>query len=290
MKRNGITSAGRTRWRRTSCGARTVHRKDSSAKLLESFLGWLLTRGRQADMPGGGRTFRWKTARFWEIWPMTPKFEAPRRVVCVDGIHLGRKAVVLIASDGERVLDWHLCRPENSHARAALVTRIAEPEVAVSDGGDGLAKALGRTWPGARRQRCVFRAFSQVRRCTTTRPWTQAGAELHGLARALLAVTTLRYASPPSASRRSAPSARLISSQNATAPKQEAKPGYGVNVAYYDGKLIDLKEAGIVDPARVAHEAIQNAVSIASTAMTMGALVVDIPEKQPSNPDAGMSY
>ncbi len=120
--------------------------------------------------------------------------------------------------------------------------------------------------------------------------WTQAGAKLHGLARALLAVTALRYAGPPSASRRSAPSARLISSQNATAPKQEAEPGYGVNVANYDGKLIDLKEAGIVDPARVAHEAIQNAVSIASTAMTMGALVVDIPEKQPSNPDAGMSY
>ena len=197
---------------------------------------------------------------------------------------------MLIASDGERVLDWHLCRPENSHARAALVSRIAEPEVAVSDGGDGLAKALGRTWPGARRQRCVFHAFSQVRRYTTTRPWTQADAELHGLARALLAVTTLRYAGPPSASRRSSPSARLITSQNATAPKQEAEPGHGVNVAYYDGKLIDLKEAGIVDPARVTHEAIQNAVSIASTAMTMGALVVDIPEKQPSNPDAGMSY
>ena len=142
MKRNGRTSAGRTRWRCTSCGASTVRRIDSSAKLLESFLGWLLTRERQADMPGGGRTFRRKTARFWEIWPMPPKVEAPRRVVYVDGIHLGRKAVVLIASDGERVLGWHLCRSENSRAWAALMSRIAEPEVAVSDGGDGLAKAL----------------------------------------------------------------------------------------------------------------------------------------------------
>lgn len=70
---------------------------------------------------------------------------------------------------------------------------------------------------------------------------------------------------------------------------QEAKPGYGVNVANYDGKLIDLKKAGVVDPARVTHEAIQNAVSIASTAMTMGALVVDIPEKPATDPNAGMS-
>lgn len=70
---------------------------------------------------------------------------------------------------------------------------------------------------------------------------------------------------------------------------EKAKPGYGVNVADYDGKLIDLKKSGIVDPARVTHEAVQNAVSIASTGMTMGALIVDIPEKsEPSAGAAGM--
>jgi len=46
----------------------------------------------------------------------------------------------------------------------------------------------------------------------------------------------------------------------------------------------------VVDPARVTHEAIQNAVSIASTAMTMGALVVDIPEKSTADQSAGMGY
>ena len=75
---------------------------------------------------------------------------------------------------------------------------------------------------------------------------------------------------------------------------QEAKPGYGVDVANYQGKLIDLKKAGVVDPAMVTYQAIQNAVSIASTAMTMGALVVDIPEKPAAevagNPGMGMSY
>ena len=113
-------------------------------------------------MPGGGRTFRRKTARFWEIRPMLPKVEAPRRFVYVDGIHLGRKAVVLIASDGENVPGWHLARTENSRAWFALMTRIAEPEVAVSAVGDGLAKTLKRTCPGTRHQRCVYQAFSQV--------------------------------------------------------------------------------------------------------------------------------
>ena len=51
--------------------------------------------------------------------------------------------------------------------------------------------------------------------------------------------------------------------------------------------LVDLKTTGIIDPSRVTREAIQNAVSIGGTAITMGALVVDIPEKD-SGMGAGM--
>lgn len=58
-----------------------------------------------------------------------------------------------------------------------------------------------------------------------------------------------------------------------------AKPGFGVNVNN-PAKLVDLKAVGVVDPARVAKEALLNAVSIAGTSMTMGALVVEVPEKQ----------
>jgi chaperonin GroEL len=68
---------------------------------------------------------------------------------------------------------------------------------------------------------------------------------------------------------------------------RSAKPGYGVDVND-STKLVDLKAAGIVDPARVAREAIQNAVSIAGTAITMGALVVDVPEKTPAMPSPDM--
>lgn len=69
---------------------------------------------------------------------------------------------------------------------------------------------------------------------------------------------------------------------------KKGKLGQGVDVSESRGALTDLKAAGVVDPTRVVREAIQNAVSIAGTAMTMGALVVDIPEKTaPSAPDMG---
>jgi len=67
---------------------------------------------------------------------------------------------------------------------------------------------------------------------------------------------------------------------------KEAKSGQGVNVNSAD-QLVDMKSAGIVDPARVTKEAVQNAVSIAGTSMTMGALVVDVPEKEPVAPMGG---
>lgn len=61
---------------------------------------------------------------------------------------------------------------------------------------------------------------------------------------------------------------------------EAAKQGWGINVMDPDKGLIDVKKAGVIDPTRVTREAVQNAVSIASTAATMGALVVDVPEAE----------
>ena len=66
---------------------------------------------------------------------------------------------------------------------------------------------------------------------------------------------------------------------------KKAKAGQGINVNR-PNELLDLKSAGVVDPVRVTKEALQNAASIAGTAMTMGALVVDLPEKE--TPGAAM--
>ncbi len=69
---------------------------------------------------------------------------------------------------------------------------------------------------------------------------------------------------------------------------EAAKPGQGINVMTPEKGLIDVKKAGVIDPTRVTKKAVASAVSIAATAATMGALVVDIPEKEaPSMPSMG---
>jgi len=66
-----------------------------------------------------------------------------------------------------------------------------------------------------------------------------------------------------------------------------AKAGFGINVMKPEKGLVDVKKDGVIDPARVTKEAVQNAVSIAATASTMGALVVDIPEPEVPTPAGG---
>ena len=79
-----------------------------------------------------------------------------------------------------------------------------------------------------------------------------------------------------------------LNSEALLAQVEAGKPGFGVNVNTPEKGLIDVKKAGVIDPARVTKEAVQNAVSIASTAATMGALVVDIPEPEATAPAGGM--
>lgn len=78
-----------------------------------------------------------------------------------------------------------------------------------------------------------------------------------------------------------------LNSEALLAQVEAAKPGFGIDVNSPDGKLIDVKKAGVIDPVKVTKEAVQNAVSIASTAATMGALVVDIPEPEAPAPMGG---
>ena len=81
-----------------------------------------------------------------------------------------------------------------------------------------------------------------------------------------------------------------LNAQALLAEVEKAKPGFGVNVMNSEKGLVDLKKNGVIDPAKVTKEAVKNSTSIAATAITMGALIVDIPEEKPTMPDAGMGY
>lgn len=142
-------------------------------------------------MPGEGRSFRRNHSKFWEIWPMPPKIEEHKSVVFVDGIYLARNICVLICCDERNVLGWYVCKYERAEAWEALMRRIAEPIMVVSDGGTGFKKALRKVWSSAKIQRCTFHAFCQVKRYTTTKPKTAAGRALYALASDLLHISKI---------------------------------------------------------------------------------------------------
>ena len=68
---------------------------------------------------------------------------------------------------------------------------------------------------------------------------------------------------------------------------ESSKAGQGIDVNKPSKGLVDVKAAGVVDPVAVTRQAISNAVSIAGTAITMGALVVDIPADESAAPGGG---
>ena len=68
------------------------------------------------------------------------------------------------------------------------------------------------------------------------------------------------------------------------------KAGWGLNAL--TGEFVDMVKAGIVDPAKVARAALENAASIAGMVLTTEALISEIPEKEkkPPYPSGDMDY
>ncbi len=67
---------------------------------------------------------------------------------------------------------------------------------------------------------------------------------------------------------------------------EQASGSTGLNAA--TGEIVDLVEAGVIDPAMVTRAALQNAASIAALLLTTEALVADKPEPEPAMPAGGM--
>lgn len=67
---------------------------------------------------------------------------------------------------------------------------------------------------------------------------------------------------------------------------REAKVGTGFDA--YKEEYVDMVEAGILDPTKVARSALQNATSVASTLLTTESVVANIKEDAPAMPAGGM--
>jgi len=58
--------------------------------------------------------------------------------------------------------------------------------------------------------------------------------------------------------------------------KEKKTTGFNVDTEQY----VDMFEAGVIDPTKVARSALQNAASVASLLLTTEALITEIPEKK----------
>ncbi len=67
---------------------------------------------------------------------------------------------------------------------------------------------------------------------------------------------------------------------------RKAKKGFGLNAA--TGEIVDLVEAGVIDPAMVTRSALQNAASIAKNILTTEAIIAEIPDKDSGGMGGGM--
>ena len=66
---------------------------------------------------------------------------------------------------------------------------------------------------------------------------------------------------------------------------KESNPGIGFDAL--SEQYVDMVEAGILDPTKVARSALQNATSVAATLLTTEAVVANIKTNEPANAGAG---
>jgi chaperonin GroEL len=66
----------------------------------------------------------------------------------------------------------------------------------------------------------------------------------------------------------------------------EIKNGIGYDAR--NDKLVDMIEAGIIDPVKVTRSALENATSVAMLLLTTEAVVAEIPEKKSDNTKGAM--
>lgn len=135
---------------------------------------WLLSKDAIADLKTSRSTFWHKTVWAWRIWPIASGSGEIHNVVFLDGIWLRRKAVVLVAVAGGRVVGWHLAQSVCGSAWAALMLCISAPRMAIC-GISPLFAAVREVWPGTNVQRCTFHVADQVKRCTTLKPKLEVG-------------------------------------------------------------------------------------------------------------------
>ena len=202
MKKNGTTSKGKTRWRckDPNCGSsltrqRTDHTQSRDFRAFYRYAVSTTSLPQLAQQQGISRwTLNCRFEPFWLIdIPNTPD---PHRIydqIFIDGTYTAA-GCLLVAASHDHVIAWHWAKKESTDAYIQLLKNIAPPLCVVLDGGLGAQSAIATCWPHTPIQRCLVHAQRVIRRYTTSRPRTDAGKAIYGLALQLTKISTLDQA------------------------------------------------------------------------------------------------
>lgn len=194
MVKNGKTKNGKQKWLCKKCNNTSSKPYSKKIKWFKLFINWLFSKPSLKEYKIPYRTLSRHNQEFWSYWAMPSICNKDINVLHIDGLRIAKNVWVLIACTKEEVVSWYLARSENSKSWSALLSRLPEPAVVITDGNNGILKAIKNIWPNVPVQRCVFHIQNQIRRYTTMRPKLQAGKELYHLSKLLSKITTLEQA------------------------------------------------------------------------------------------------
>lgn len=190
LKKNGKTSAGKTRYRCKNCGASSLANRAGTSRQaqIHQFISWLLSPGSRKDKSitqAKRRSMDW----CWNV-------EVPQPVVTgevyntlmIDGTYMSGWCI-LVAFNGKHVLGWQWADKENKTAYIQLLSRFPPPNIVILDGHRGAFEAVKELWPHVLIQRCFFHIKARVRQLITSKPRTQCGIEINMLTKALMKIT-----------------------------------------------------------------------------------------------------
>ena len=161
MKRNGKTSANRTRWRCKICGASTTKQRPdiTNSAAFAAFITHLTTGASletaAAEAGCHPRTLQRRFEHFWLVDVPDPTTGHEGRVydqVFLDGTYTAGGCLI-VAATLDHVIAWHWCTRETTRDYQRLLERIPAPLIAVIDGGQGAASAIKTCWPATKVQR-----------------------------------------------------------------------------------------------------------------------------------------
>ena len=192
--KHGKTKQGKQRWYCQKCKCSSSLTYNNLIKKFNQFINWLLHKNTLNEQTIPARTLARHNDDFWKYWAMPSIYDEQIDVLYIDATFLKRSACVLIARTDKHVINWYVARSENSNSWKAMLMRTPKPKVVVTDGSNGILKALNEIWPDVIIQRCTYHVQMQIIRCTTNNPKLTAGKELLVLAKLLGKIKTYEQA------------------------------------------------------------------------------------------------